>query len=39
MAKIIGANYSEIIKVFNSVKKEDKTPDSPSDKEIVDRVL
>ena len=39
MAKIIGANYSEIIKVFNSVKKEDKTHDSPSDKEIVDRVL
>ena len=39
MAKIIGANYSEIIKVFNSVKKEEKQDvNSPSDKEIVDRV-
>ena len=39
MAKIIGANYSEIIKVFNSVKKDEKPKaDSPSDKEIVDRV-
>ena len=38
MAKVIGANYSEIIKVFNSVKKEEKKADSPSDQEIIDRV-
>ena len=38
MAKVIGANYSEIIKVFNTVKKEEKKADSPSDKEIIDRV-
>ena len=38
MAKVIGANYSEIIKVFNSVKKEQKSQDYPSDQEIVNRV-
>ena len=38
MAKVIGANYSEIIKVFNTVKKDEKKADSPSDKEIIDRV-
>ena len=36
MAKVIGANYSEIIKVFNTVKKED--PKLPTDQEIIDRV-
>ena len=38
MAKVIGAYYSEIIKVFNTVKKDEKKADSPSDKEIIDRV-
>ena len=39
MAKIIGANYSEIIKVFNTVKKEEKQDaSSPTDQEIIDRV-
>lgn len=36
MGKIIGANYSEIIKVFNTVKKEEAK--LPSDQQIVDRV-
>lgn len=36
MGKIIGANYSEIIKVFNTVKKEDAK--LPTDQQIVDRV-
>ncbi len=36
MGKVIGANYSEIIKVYNTVKKEE--PKLLSDKEIVDRV-
>ena len=36
MGKIIGANYSEIIKVFNTVKKEDSN--FPTDQQIVDRV-
>ena len=36
MAKVIGANYSEIIKVFNTVKKEEAK--LPSDQQIVDRV-
>ena len=38
MGKIIGANYSEIIKVFNTIKKEEKKDDLPSDQEIIDRV-
>ncbi len=36
MGKIIGANYSEIIKVFNTIKKEDAK--LPTDQEIIDRV-
>ena len=36
MGKVIGANYSEIIKVYNTVKKEE--PKLLSDQEIVDRV-
>ncbi len=36
MGKIIGANYSEIIKVFNTVKKEDAK--LPTDQDIVDRI-
>ena len=36
MAKVIGAHFSEIIKVFNTVKKE--SPKLPSDKEIIDRI-
>mgnify|MGYP007101881389 CR=1 FL=1 len=36
MGKIIGANYSEIIKVFNTVKKEEAK--LPSDQQIVDRI-
>lgn len=36
MGKIIGANYSEIMKVFNTVKKED--ANLPSDQQIIDRV-
>ena len=36
MGKIIGANYSEIIKVFNTVKKEDSN--LPTDQQIIDRV-
>ena len=36
MAKVIGANFSEIIKVFNTVKKG--APKLPSDREIIDRV-
>ena len=38
MGKIIGANYSEIIKVFNTIKKEEKKDDLPTDQEIIDRV-
>ena len=36
MGKVIGANYSEIIKVYNTVKKEE--PKLLSDHEIIDRV-
>ena len=36
MGKVIGANYSEIIKVLNTVKKEE--PKHLSDQEIIDRV-
>ena len=36
MGKVIGANYSEIIKVYNTVKKDE--PKLLSDQEIVDRV-
>ena len=36
MGKVIGANYSEIIKVYNTVKKEE--PKLLSDQEIIDRV-
>ena len=36
MGKIIGANYSEIIKVFNTVKKEE--INLPSDQQIIDCV-
>ena len=36
MAKVIGAHFSEIIKVFNTVKKE--APKLPSDQEIIDRI-
>ena len=36
MGKIIGANYSEIIKVYNTVKKEETM--LPNDQEIIDRV-
>ena len=35
--KTFRANYSEIIKVFNTVKKEE--PKLPSDQEIIDRIL
>jgi hypothetical protein len=41
MGRVIGANYSEIIKVFNekaTKKKEDKEPSLPTDEEIIDRV-
>ena len=40
MGRVIGANYSEIIKVFNqaSKKKEDKEPSYPTAEEIIDRV-
>ena len=37
MGRVIGANYSEILKVFNS-KTEKKEPSVPSDQEIIDRV-
>ena len=37
MGRVIGANYSEILKVFNS-KSEKKEPSVPSDQEIIDRV-
>ena len=36
MGKVIGANYSEIIKVYNTVKKEE--PKLLPDQEIIDRV-
>lgn len=36
MGSVIAQHYSEILKVFNSVKKED--PKLPSDQEIIDRV-
>ena len=40
MGRVIGANYSEIIKVFNQAtkKKEDKEPSYPTAEEIIDRV-
>ena len=41
MGRVIGANYSEIIKVFNekaTKKKEDKEPSLPTAEEIIDRV-
>ena len=40
MGRVIGANYSEIIKVFNKAtkKKEDKEPSFPTAEEIIDRV-
>ena len=39
MGRVIGANYSEIIKVFNqAVKKKDKGPSYPTDEDIIDRV-
>lgn len=40
MGRVIGANYSEIIKVFNqaSKKKEDKESSYPTAEEIIDRV-
>ena len=37
MGRVIGANYSEILKVFNS-KSAKKEPSVPSDQEIIDRV-
>ena len=37
MAKVIGANYSEIIKVFNTVAKKE-SPKLPTDQEIIDRI-
>ena len=37
MGRVIGANYSEILKVFNS-KSEKKAEDALSDQEIIDRV-
>ena len=36
MGKVIGANYSEIIKVYNTMKKDE--PKLLSDQEIIDRV-
>jgi hypothetical protein len=39
MGKVIGANYSEIIKTFNAKPaKEKKEPKLPTDDEIIDRV-
>ena len=39
MGRVIGANYSEIIKVFNqAAKKKDKGPSCPTDEDIIDRV-
>ena len=40
MGRVIGANYSEIIKVFNKAtkKKEDKEPSFPTAEEIIDNV-
>ena len=39
MGRVIGANYSEIIKVFNlAAKKKDKGPSYPTDEDIIDRV-
>jgi hypothetical protein len=40
MGRVIGANYSEIIKVFNekASKKENKEPSLPTAEEIIDRV-
>ena len=38
MGKVIGANYSEIIKVFNAKTKEEKEAKLPTDEEIINRV-
>ena len=38
MGKVIGANYSEIIKVFNAKTKEGKEEKLPTDEEIINRV-
>ena len=39
MGRVIGANYSEIIKVFNqAAKKKDKGLSYPTDEDIIDRV-
>ena len=39
MGRVIGANYSEILKTFNTAsKKEEKVPSLPSDKEIIDKI-
>ena len=38
MGRVIGANYSEIIKVFNqAAKKKNKGPSYPTDEDIIDR--
>ena len=38
MGRVIGANYSEIIKVFNAKADKSKDPSYPSVEEIIDRV-
>ena len=38
MGRVIGANYSEIIKVFNAKADKSKEPSYPSVEEIIDRV-
>ena len=39
MGRVIGANYSEILKSLNTAsKKEEKAPSLPSDKEIIDKI-
>ena len=40
MGRVIGANYSEILKVFNAASKKEKGSSKtlPTDKEIIDRV-
>ena len=38
MGRVIGANYSEIIKVFNSKTGKSKEPSYPTVEEIIDRV-
>jgi hypothetical protein len=38
MGKLIGANYSEIIKTFNAKTKEEKEAKLPTDEEIINRV-